>query len=107
IRRTGSASRTGRRSFVSHRQLMDRRILPRASGPWVLDSGGFSELSLYSTWRTSPAAYVEAVHRYEAEVGELSWAAPQDWMCEPFMLARTGLTVLEHQRRTVDNFVTL
>lgn len=28
-------------------------------------------------------------------------------MCEPDMLAKTGLTVQEHQRRTVDNFVEL
>jgi hypothetical protein len=28
-------------------------------------------------------------------------------MCEPVMLAKTGLTVAEHQRRTVDNFLRL
>ena len=32
---------------------------------------------------------------------------PQDRMCEPEQLAITGLTVEEHQRRTVDNFVEL
>src|SRR5207244_1080282 len=26
--------------------------------------------------------YVEAVGRYAEEVGNLAWAAPQDWMCE-------------------------
>jgi len=50
---------------------------------------------------------VEALARYEATVGRMDWAAPQDWMCEPFMLAKTGLTVREHQARTVDNFQTL
>ena len=28
-------------------------------------------------------------------------------MCEPFMLAKTGLTVVEHQLRTVQNFMEL
>lgn len=37
----------------------------------------------------------------------MDWAAPQDWMCEPVMLAKTGLTVTEHQHRTVENFLTL
>ena len=35
------------------------------------------------------------------------WAAPQDWMCEPAIIAKTGLAVVEHQRRTVTNFLEL
>lgn len=30
-----------------------------------------------------------------------------EWLCEPWMVAKTGLTVAEHQRRTVDNLVQL
>ncbi|WND60085.1 hypothetical protein QQA43_31040 (plasmid) [Mycolicibacterium vanbaalenii] len=45
--------------------------------------------------------------RYDREIGQLEWAAGMDWMCEADMLARTGLTVEEHQRRTVANFVVL
>jgi hypothetical protein len=62
---------------------------------------------LYGEWRTTPEQYVAAVRRYDEEIGSLNWAAPQDWMCEPFMLGRTGLDVAEHQRRTVTNFVRL
>jgi hypothetical protein len=87
--------------FVSHRMLAQRRTLPRASAPWALDSGGFSELSLFGEWRTGPGDYATAVSRYIEEVGNLRWAAQQDWMCEPSMLRRTGLTVADHQRRTV------
>lgn len=93
--------------FVSHRRLKDRKRLPVAVTDWALDSGGFSELSLYDTWRTTSAEYVAAVRRYATEIGRLAWAAPQDWMCEPHMLAKTGLTVAEHQRLTVDNLLTL
>jgi hypothetical protein len=84
-----------------------RKKLPRATAGWALDSGGFTELSLFGEWRTSPARYVSDVRRLECEVGALLWAAPQDWMCEPFMLEKTGLTLEEHQRRTVDNYVLL
>lgn len=90
--------------FVSHRRLAGRKTLPRAQAGWALDSGGFSELSLFGEWRTSPEDYVAAVRRYDEEIGRLEWAAPQDWMCEPVMLAKTGLTVAEHQYRTVTNF---
>jgi hypothetical protein len=93
--------------FVSHRRLVGRTRLPRARTSWALDSGGFSELSLYGEWRTDPAEYVYWVDRYDREIGCLDWAAPQDWMCEPFMLAKTGLTVRDHQERTVENFVRL
>ncbi len=93
--------------FVSHRRLEGRRTLPRACADWALDSGGFSELSLFGEWRTTPEVYVTAVRRYDEEIGHLSWAAPQDWMCEPFMLAKTHLSTAEHQWRTVVNFVRL
>lgn len=95
------------RLFISHRRLAQRKVLPKARTGWALDSGGFSELSLYGGWRTSPEEYVAAIRRYDREIGKLEWAAPQDLMTEPAMLARTGLTVLDHQRMTVANFVLL
>lgn len=93
--------------LVSHRRLVGRRTLPRATGRWALDSGGFTELSLHGGWRSDPGTYVAAVRRYADEIGNLDWAAPQDWMCELSVLRRTGLTVVEHQRRTVRNLVQL
>lgn len=93
--------------FISHRRLAQRRALPRALGRWALDSGGFSELSLYGEWRTTEAEYVEAVARYRAEIGPLAWAAPMDWMCEPHILDLTGLSVREHQERTIANYLRL
>ncbi len=93
--------------FVSRRTLGRYRTLPRASARWALDSGGFTELSLHGSWITSAADYANDVRRFRDLVGQLDWAAPQDWMCEPVMLKRTGLTVDDHQRRTVDNFLEL
>jgi hypothetical protein len=95
--------------FVSDRRLRGYRRLPVAAAEWALDSGGFTELSTYGTWANgpTPAQYAARVRRYRDEIGSLAWAAPQDWMCEPFITAKTGLTVAEHQARTVGNLLDL
>lgn len=90
--------------FVSYRRLAPYRKLPRAAAPWALDSGGFTELSMHGGWRTPAATYLAAVRRFRDEIGQLQWAAPMDWMCEPWITGKTGLTIAEHQRRTVTNF---
>lgn len=90
--------------FVSHRRLFKRHSFPRAIGHWALDSGGFSELSMYGRWETTPKQYAAKVAQYAAEIGNLDWASIQDWMCEPFILDKTGLSVVEHQRRTIQNY---
>ncbi|MEV6602731.1 hypothetical protein [Kutzneria sp. NPDC051319] len=93
--------------LVSHRRLAGRRSLPRATGPWALDSGGFTELSLYGAWRTDARTYVAAVRRYAEEIGQLDWAAGQDWMVESDVRARTGASLRTHQHRTVANYLQL
>lgn len=93
--------------FVSRRWLTHRKTLPVAKARWVLDSGGFTELSLYGEWRTTAAEYISDVKRFDHNIGWVQWVAPQDWMCEPFMVAKTGLSVEEHQRRTVNNYLVL
>lgn len=93
--------------MVSHRRLAKRRTLPRALAPWVLDSGGFTELHLHGGWQLPPAKYARTVERYADQIGRMVWAAPQDWMCEPSALKATGLTIAEHQRRTIINYLEL
>lgn len=93
--------------FVSRRTLAPRTSLPRARGPWALDSGGFSELSLNGAWTVGAGQYAGEVERFARDVGGLVWAAAQDWMCEPAILKATGLGVAEHQRRTTANYLAL
>ena len=93
--------------FVSHRTLRNRRTFPQASVDWCLDSGGFTELSLYGKWLTTPEEYVDAIRRYQSEIGKLRWASQQDMMVEDVMLARTGQTIADHQQHTINNFLTL
>lgn len=93
--------------FVSARRLRRLSRVPRSAVPWALDSGGFSELSLHGRWEAPPEDYAREVMRWSDEVGRLEWAAPQDWMCEPTIRKETGLSVEEHQRRTVDSVIQL
>lgn len=94
--------------FLSRNTIGKLRSLPAACTSWALDSGGFSELQRHGRWELPESEYVALCRRLSAFYGErLLWVAPQDWMCERPMLAKTGLSVEEHQRRTVDNFVRL
>jgi hypothetical protein len=71
----------------------------------ILGKGGYTELALHGRWTTTTAEYANAVRRYRDEIGLLDWATPQDWMCTPSVLTATGLTVREHQRRTLTGFL--
>lgn len=93
--------------FVSTRRLSGRKTLPVARGPVAIDSSGYSELSLYGDWRIAARQYVADVRRYEGEIGQFAWAAVQDWMCEPWVLQKTGLTIKTHQALTVASLLEL
>jgi hypothetical protein len=94
--------------FVSRRRLQGYKYFwPATCQSWALDSGGFSELSLFGGWTISSIRYIKEVIQWSNRIGRLDWAAPQDWMCEPFMIAKTGLTIQQHQEYTVQNFVML
>lgn len=100
-------TRTNVPLFISRRSLEGRRTLPRARGSWALDSGGFTELSLHGRWTMEPHAYAELVARTADEIGGLAWAAVQDWMCEEAILRRTGRSVAQHQRATIESWLEL
>jgi len=93
--------------FISRRRLDRYRNYKPAVQSWALDSGGFTELNMFGEWRTTPSQYVTKIRRYRAEIGRLEWAAPQDWMCEPQVLTKTGRSVEIHQRLTVENYLEL
>ncbi|MEW2571750.1 hypothetical protein [Streptomyces sp. NPDC047070] len=88
-----------------------------AQGPYAVDSGGFMELKDKGTWTRPPRQYVDSLRRIWEHVGPYDWAAPQDWMCEAAIIhggwfggqyfVGTHLSVEEHQRRTVNNFLEL
>lgn len=94
--------------FVSYRVLKERkRKRFNQKGLVCVDSGGFSELSLFGKWKTTPRSYVDGLHRLLNLGLSIEWASIQDWMCEEHMINKTGLTIKEHQKRTIESFETL
>jgi hypothetical protein len=88
------------------RTINKYKNLKPALADWCLDSGGFTELTLFDRWVTTPVEYVKSVRR-AAAIGRMQWASPQDYMCEPHMLKKTGLTIADHQRLTCENYLEL
>jgi len=91
------------RAFISINRMRDRKgRLPCKD--WILDSGAFSEIERNGCYRHSPAAYAAEINRLAAINEGLAAAVSQDWMCEQFILQRTGLTVADHQRLTIQRY---
>lgn len=72
---------------------------------WILDSGAFSIIQRHRGYPESEsvAVYAEHIRRWSAN-GNLLAAVAQDYMCDPYMLARTGLSVAGHQRLTIERY---
>jgi hypothetical protein len=94
-------------ALVLRRLLRRTNSLHLAAAPWVLDSGGFTEIKMHGVWTVPSWLYAFEIEHWARAIGRLEWAAPQDWMCEPEILARTGLTVIEHQSRTIRSVIAL
>ena len=82
-------------------RIVLRRKKP-LNGDWILDSGGFSELSLHGKYTISENDYVSCVKRLKP-----TWAVCQDWMCEKHIINKTGLSIKEHQERTLESYLLL
>lgn len=95
------------RLFISVNRLTPYQNFRPARMPWALDSGGFTEVTQYGHYRLTPREYITHIDRYSDKIGDLEWASQQDWMCEEIALRKTGLTVEEHQQKTVENYLEL
>lgn len=106
--------------MVSRRRLIRRprkTPWPKSRRRWVLDSGGFTQLRDFGRWTITARQYAEEVHTWSEQFGSLIWTAPMDWMCEEIVIkggaigrqrfAGTGLSVPDHQERTVANYLEL
>lgn len=88
--------------FISVNRLRDRKA-PFPVGDWIMDSGAFTTVNKHGGYPDTPAAYAEQIRRW-AQNGSLLAAVSQDFMCEPFVLRRTGLSVAEHQMLTIERY---
>lgn len=90
------------RSFISVNRLRARKSNFDVTN-WIMDSGAFSEIATYGNYRVGVDEYVAQIERWRT-VGNMRAAVTQDWMCEPWIVAKTGKTVREHQRLTVERY---
>jgi hypothetical protein len=86
------------------------RLRPRRRGfvvrDWIMDSGAFTAIATHGGYPAGVDEYAEEIERWRKN-GNLLAAVSQDFMCEPVMLKKTGLTVQEHQARTIDRYLQL
>lgn len=92
-------------AFISVNRLWDRRSHFRVNN-WIMDSGAFTEITTHGHYRNEPVIYAREIDRWQS-CGNLELSVAQDYMCEPFVTALTGLTVRDHQRLTVERYVAL
>lgn len=97
-----SDARHFERAFISVNRLRSRRSDFEVRD-WIMDSGAFTEVARHGGYRTTVAEYAAEIRRWR-ECGRMLAAVAQDWMCEPWILQKTGMTVTDHQRLTVERF---
>jgi hypothetical protein len=71
-----------------------------------MDSGAFTEVSKFGGYRRSVREYAREANRWDG-CGTMMAIVSQDYMCEPFILKKTGMTVREHQQLTIDRYLRL
>lgn len=105
LHQPSDAQRVSFPAFVSVNRLRDR-VSDFQVGDWIMDSGAFTELSTHGHYRHDVSEYAEQVNRW-ARCGNMLAAVAQDYMCEPFIVEKTGLSVAEHQIRTLQRYMAL
>lgn len=70
---------------------------------WIMDSGAFTELLRFGRYIHPVAEYANEIERW-SQCGNMEMAVCQDYMCEPLILDRTGLTIQHHQELTVERY---
>ena len=89
------------RAMISVNRLVKRKSA-FAVQDWILDSGAFTRL-LKGHGHLSVDQYADEIIRWNGN-GNLVAAVAQDYLCDPAILAATGLTIPDHQRLTIERY---
>ena len=90
------------RAFVSVNVIKNRKSgFP--VGDWIMDSGAFTTIAKHGYYPEPVKAYADQIRRWKNN-GNLVAAVSQDYMCEDIMLKKTGLTIEDHQRLTIERY---
>lgn len=87
--------------FISVSRVINR-VKPVMGLDWIMDSGGFTQIGSYGEYTISEQDYINSIDRHSP-----NFAFCQDWMCEPHVLQKTGLTVFRHQELTLKSYILL
>jgi hypothetical protein len=90
--------------MISVNRLKNRKSDFQARN-WIMDSAAFTRITTHGEhfpieW------YADQVDRWSS-CGKLDAAVSQDYMCESFVLEKTGKTVEEHQSLTIERYIKL
>lgn len=92
------------RACISINRIRGRRK-PVECAEVLVDSGAFTELLIHGRYRHSVDVYADELFRlHSTGVVDIIAAVAQDYMCEAFMLEKTGMTVADHQRLTIERY---
>jgi transcriptional regulator of met regulon len=92
-------------SFVSVGRLRNRKS-DFVVGDWIMDSQAFRTIQMHGGYPLPVEEYAAQIRRWST-CGNLLAAVTQDYMCEPFILQITGLTIPDHQRLTIERYDSL
>jgi hypothetical protein len=91
-------------AFVSAHAVANRRSGFPARR-CILDSGAFTTILKHGGYPHPVEHYASTIRKVAGWLGpRLLRAVAQDYMCEPHMLAKTGLTIAAHQRLTIERY---
>lgn len=93
-----------RYAMISVNRLIHRKSDFQAHH-WIMDSAAFTRITTHGEHHPV-YFYADQIHRW-SKCGLLDAAVSQDFMCEPFVLNKTGMTVDEHQSLTIERYVKL
>jgi hypothetical protein len=83
--------------------VLRKRQKPLGAKAWLMDSGAFTEIAKHGGYRHSVDDYAEVINRWASDPAMVA-AVAQDYMCEPWMVAKTGLSIPQHQRLTIERY---
>lgn len=96
-------------SEFEHSMISVNRLEHRKSDfevkDWMLDSGAFTRIA-QGKGHMPIHDYARLIRRW-SECGVLEAAVSQDYMCEPFILDIAMATVAQHQRKTLERYISL
>lgn len=92
------------RACISINRLRTRKK-PVECNDVLVDSGAFTELEKHGHYRHGVEEYAAQIRRlHDGGIVNISAAVGQDYMCEPWMLEKTGLNIPTHQRLTIERY---